>query len=151
MQVTRIAASDTHDLRRRVLRDGTTSDVVEFDGDELPTTFHLGIRHGDEVVAISTWLEQPLLIDPDRPAHQLRGMATAPGLQGGGLGSELLEAGISACGERGSAIVWAHARSTALAFYERHGFAVCGDEHIDPATGLPHIDVRRAVRTPRPG
>jgi predicted GNAT family N-acyltransferase len=141
MDVVEISAVDTHDLRRRVLRDGTASDVVVFDGDDLPTTFHLGIRHGDDVVAISTWLRRPLPGAPDVPAHQLRGMATAPELQGGGLGSRLLAAGVSACRDRGSELVWAHARSTALAFYERHGFTVCGDEYVDPTTGLPHIDV----------
>jgi predicted GNAT family N-acyltransferase len=151
MDIVEISAVDTHHLRGQVLRDGTASAVVEFDGDEFPTTFHLGIRIGDDVVAISTWLEQPHPNSPDRPAHQLRGMATAPERQGGGLGSELLAAGISACGDRGSEIVWAHARSTALAFYERHGFSVCGDEYVDPATGLPHVDVMRTVRTDRPG
>lgn len=141
MEVVPIETSDTHDLRRRVLRDGTASDIVEFDGDDLPTTFHLGIREDDTVVAVSTWLRRSLASDPDRPAHQLRGMATAPGRQGRGVGSELLAAGIQACGERGSEIVWAHARCTALEFYERHGFSVCGDEYVDAATGLAHVDV----------
>ena len=146
MDIVEIGAPDTHDLRREILRHGTLSDAVVFDGDDDPTTFHLGIRATNgEVVAISTWLERPCPIDPDRPAHQLRGMAIDPELQGGGLGSQLLGAGISACAERGSELVWAHARSTALTFYERHGFSVCGDEYVDPATGLPHVDVVRPV------
>jgi predicted GNAT family N-acyltransferase len=146
VQVVEIGAGDTHDLRRRVLRNGTASDVVVFDGDDLPTTFHLGISsHDGRIVAISTWLQRPHPGSPGRPAHQLRGMATAPDVQRAGLGSELLAAGITACGDRGSEIVWAHARSTALAFYERHGFTVCGDEYVEGATGLAHVDVVRSI------
>ena len=142
MQVISITATDTHDLRRRVLRNGTLSDQVVFDGDDDAETFHLGMRDdAGLLVATSTWLVRPHSAEPDRPAHQLRGMATEPSLQGAGAGSQLLLAGLDRCARRGSELVWAHARSTAVAFYERHGFVVCGDEYVDVATGLPHIDV----------
>ena len=152
MDIVEIDPVDTHDLRRHVLRHGTRSDAVVFDGDDQPTTFHLGIRTPDgHVVATSTWLARPYAAEPDRPAHQLRGMAIAPEQQGRGLGTRLLRAGLDMCAERGSEVLWAHARSTALGFYLRHGFTVCGDEYVDAATGLPHVDVAIAlVRTPRP-
>ena len=78
-------------------------------------------------------------------AHQLRGMAIEPDRQGEGIGAHLLAAGIERCAAAGSELVWAHARSTALDFYVRHGFTVSGDEYIEPATGLAHVDVVRAV------
>lgn len=143
MHVTRIDASDTHDLRRRVLRDGTASDVVVFDGDDEPATMHLAIRSSDgDIVAISTWLALACPDDPVVPAHQLRGMAIEPGLQGQGIGTLLLAAGIDRCAALGDGVVWAHARSTALDFYLRRGFTTYGDEYVDPTTGLAHIDVR---------
>ena len=153
MDVVTITATDTHDLRRRVLREGTFSDAVVFDGDDDAGTFHLGVRDGDgTIVAISTWLQRPHPTAPDRPAHQLRGMAIEPALQGSGVGSLLLAAGLAACAERGSEVVWAHARSTALAFYEGHGFVVYGEDYAEAATGLAHVDVVRtlAVKTLRP-
>jgi predicted GNAT family N-acyltransferase len=136
---------ETHPLRRAVLRRGTPSDEVVFDGDELATTFHLGLRAGGEVIAIGTWLERPY---PDRPGErgfQVRGMATVEARRGEGLGGLLLAAGIERCRAAGAALVWARARDTALAFYVGHGFATVGVGYVDPTTGLPHHDVIREI------
>lgn len=141
-----ITAQDTYPLRRRVLRDGTASDVVEFDGDDLDTTFHLGARIDGELVGISTWL---LRAYPDRPAEvafQLRGMATDPSLQRGrGVGTALLLAGLDRCRAAGATLVWARARDAALPFYERHGFTTAGLGYTDLTTALPHHDVLRTL------
>jgi predicted GNAT family N-acyltransferase len=136
---------ETHPLRRAVLRTGTPSDEVVFDGDELATTFHIGLRVGGEVVAIATWLERPY---PDRPGDrgfQVRGMATVAALRGEGLGGRLLAAGIERCRAAGAALVWARARDTALAFYGHHGFVTVGVGYVDLTTGLPHHDVIREI------
>lgn len=149
MDAVEIGAADTHDLRRRVLRNGTPSSDVKFDGDDDPTTFHLGVRDdAGAVVAISTWLERPHPDVSDLPAFQLRGMATEPKLHGSGIGSRLLDAGVDLCVARGGEVVWAHARSTALDFYLRHGFATIGNEYIDATTGLAHIDVLQRLIPP---
>lgn len=142
-RIVRLAANDTHALRRSVLRDGTASDVVEFDGDDEPATFHLGVAVDDEVVAISSWMRRPL--DDEPAAYQLRGMATAPAVGSTGVGSRLLRAGFDECKSRGATIVWARARITARDFYVRHGFEVIGDEFVDATTGLPHVLIRRPL------
>ncbi|MGA1594494.1 MAG: hypothetical protein ACO371_07615 [Ilumatobacteraceae bacterium] len=75
MRLVDLAASDTHDLRRRVLRVGTVTTSVVFDGDD--EAVHLGLVD-DGVVAVSSWFERR---HPDRPAltgFQLRGMAVEP-------------------------------------------------------------------------
>jgi predicted GNAT family N-acyltransferase len=145
-EIVEIDATDTHPLRRRVLRDGTASDVVEFEGDDLGTTFHLGARVGGELIGISTWV---LRAYPDRPADvafQLRGMATDPALQRRrGVGTALLLAGLDRCRAAGAALVWARARDTALPFYERHGFNTVGPGYTDLTTGLPHHDMLRSL------
>lgn len=145
-EIVEIAATDTHDLRRRILRRGTRSDVVVWDGDDDPTTFHLGVRTSDgELVAISTWL---LRRYPDRPAadaYQLRGMATAPPHRGSGVSSSLLRSGLDRCTTDGATLVWARARLAALTFYERHGFEAIGPEYVDLTTGLPHRDILRLL------
>ena len=136
---------ETHPLRRAVLRDGTPSDEVVFDGDELESTFHLGLRVEGELVAISTWLERPY---PDRPGDrgfQIRGMATVDAYRGEGFGTRLLEAGADRCRADGAALVWARARDTALPFYVRHGFSTIGVGYVDLTTGLPHHDVIREI------
>lgn len=146
VEIVEIAAADTHDLRRRVLRDGTPSDAVAWDGDEDLTTFHLGATADGELVAISTWLRNRY---PDRPAeegYQLRGMATEPAQRGTRVSSALLVAGLERCALLRADLVWARARVPALSFYERHGFEVVGPEYVDLTTGLPHRDIVRSLR-----
>ena len=138
--VVELTADETYPLRLAVLRGDTPSKVVSFDQDLLLGTFHLGVRDGRDVIAVSTWAPLP---HHDTPAVQLRGMATAAHLQGHGLGSLLLEAG---CLRAATIVevVWARARDTALAFYLDHGFTVEGDGFIDEQTQKPHhLIVRR--------
>lgn len=144
-EIVEITATDTHDLRRRVLRDGTPSDAVEWDGDDEPTTFHLGVRADGHVIAISTWRRHPY---PDRPAedaYQLRGMATDPSSRGTGVSARLLLTGLDRCAAEGATLVWARARVAALSFYERHGFDPVGPEYTDLTTGLRHRDILRTL------
>lgn len=145
-EIVEITAVETHDLRRRILRQGTPSDVVVWDGDDERSTFHLGVRvPGGELVAISTWLVRRY---PDRPAEeafQLRGMATDPARRGTGVSSGLLLAGLDRCAAEGASLVWARARVAALSFYARHGFEPIGPEYTDLTTGLPHRDILRPV------
>lgn len=144
--VVEIAAADTHDVRRSVLRAGTPSDVVVWDGDDDRQTFHLGVRApSGDVIAVSTWLWRRY---PDRPAvagFQLRGMATDPAHRSTGIGGRMLLAGLDRCAAQGSGLVWARARVTALAFYVRYGFEPVGPEYTDLTTGLDHRDIVRPV------
>jgi GNAT superfamily N-acetyltransferase len=141
LTVVELAAEETHPLRLTVLRGDTPSRSVTFAEDHLPGTFHLGVRDGDVLVAISTWIPRP---HHDEPGVQLRGMATAPDLQGRGVGALLLEAGCLRAGTI-APLVWARARDTALPFYLRHGFVVEGDGFIDEHTAKPHHLITRRL------
>ena len=144
-EIVDLSAEDTHALRRTILRDGTAGDVVVFDGDDLPTTLHLGAVFDSKVVAISTWLVRDHPDHPDRSGVQLRGMATAPEHRGSDISAEVLEAGIARSRDAGADFVWARARVAALNFYLRHGFDQMGDEYIDSTTGLAHHDIFRLI------
>ena len=138
--VVELTADETQALRLTVLRGDTPTQVVAFPEDLLPGTFHLGVRDGRDVVAVSTWAPRP---HNDSPAVQLRGMATAAHLQGQGLGALLLESGCLRAATMAE-LVWARARDTALGFYLRHGFTIDGDGFIDETTQKPHhLIVRR--------
>jgi GNAT superfamily N-acetyltransferase len=141
--VIELTAGQTHPLRLDVLRRGTPSRDVAFPEDELPSTLHLGVELDGVVVGVSTWIHNA---HPDLPAGrgaQLRGMATAPQLQGHGIGGLILETGLGRMFESGHELVWARARDTALGFYERHGFVRRGAGYVDGYTGIPHHDIVR--------
>ena len=129
------------DLRRRVLRDGTPSSDPRFAADERPGTFHLAAIAGGRVVGVATFTPQPLASRPGAQAAQLRGMATEPDARGTGAGRALFQAGVERLRASGYALLWAKARDSALAFYERVGMHVEGDSYVTPETGLPHHTV----------
>jgi predicted GNAT family N-acyltransferase len=132
--VVELDPTETHPLRRAVLRNDIPGRPVTFDGDDRPGTVHLGVRDGDDLVAVSTWL---LNAYGGEPAVQLRGMATAPHLQGRGIGGMLIEAGCRRAFQV-VPLIWARARDSALQFYVRHGFVVEGEGFIDETTRVPH-------------
>lgn len=143
--VVELAPEDTHDLRRRVLRQhlsGPEADV-DYPADRAPGTVHLGIRVDGEVVAIATFSREPA---PGRPeglaAARLRGMAVAPDRQGTGLGAALVDAAMRSLADDGIEVCWANARRPALGFYRRLGFTEEGEEF--ESLGIPH---RVVVRT----
>lgn len=145
MPVVEISPHDTHPLRRSVLRTGTASTQVIFDGDDEATTFHLGVREGGDLIAVATWMWRRY---PDLPAldgFQVRGMAIDPARQGSGVGALILGAGLQRCADQGAAVVWARARMSALGFYLRHGFETKGPRYTDLTTGLPHVDIVRLL------
>ena len=85
-------------------------------------------------------------VEADAPGVQLRGMAVDKTLQSHGVGALLLSAGIERARGLGAHNVWARARDTALAFYERNGMHVVGDAFLDDATGMSHHLVVMDVR-----
>lgn len=140
-----LTAEDTYSLRLAVLRARTPSTDASFDGDDLATTFHLGVRLGGSIVAVSTWMERRYPDRPNLPGFQLRGMASAPAHRGSGLARMVLEVGIDRCRRLRAELVWARARDEAIGFYDRHGFVVVGKGYIDLVTDLPHHDIIKVL------
>lgn len=143
LEISELSASQTHALRRSILRAGTPSDVVTFIEDTEPTTWHLGIRDraSGEILATSSWIRRDHPCAPDHSGIQLRQMAVASDLQRLGLGMKLLRAGVEMAQHRGADIVWARTRDSAASFYACAGWEVVGDGYIDSATALPHHDM----------
>jgi predicted GNAT family N-acyltransferase len=139
-RVVELESTQTHDLRSRVLRDGTPTSNLVWPGDDLDSTVHLGVVIGDsaEPVAISTWLRQQSPDLENGIGAQLRGMATDPTVRGSGLGTLLLRAGLERAEQDGADHAWANARSAVLDFYLAHNFVVTSDEFLRAETAIPH-------------
>lgn len=141
VEIREITSAQTHDLRRRVLRDGAADASVEWPSDDEATTVHLGAVIDEQIVGVSTWSTAPDPHAPELESVQLRGMATDPAGAGQGIGRALLDAGVRRSTDAGAQRVWANARVTALGFYERAGMIVSGAVFVTEATGLPHRHV----------
>ena len=156
-QIDLIPASETHDLRHRVLRAGKPLSTCKFDGDTDLNTFHLGILQ--EMTGVSADSEKTILgicslyarpipdqtNDINGSFWQLRGMATAPEARQQGLGKRLLEAAEKEVIKRGGTGIWANAREAALNFYHHNGYQDIGG-HFDIAeVGLHQRIIKRFV------
>ena len=136
VEIQRIAAADTYDLRARALRDGDSA-AVRVPDDDLPGAWHLGARHSGALVGVASFYPRPSPLAADVAATQLRFMAVDPAMRGRGIGRQLLDHALCELGKQRAGMLWANARDTALEFYPSLGFTVIGDGFIHEP-GLPH-------------
>ncbi len=139
-------------LRRAVLRPGQPYEASRYVSEELG--INVAARLDDQVVGCVTLFpasfagpgEEDGPLDALVPtaaqgrfAWRLRGMATGEGRRSTGVGSAVLAFGLEAVRERGAEVVWCNARTLALPFYLRHGFATTGSEFLSGgAAKIPH-------------
>jgi GNAT superfamily N-acetyltransferase len=134
-----ITAAETITVRWPILRPGFPRETAVFDGDDAPATLHLGAFDGERPVGVASIYLAACPAKPDvSPAWQLRGMATLPEVRGAGFGKALLDACVAAARERGAAILWCNARTSAADFYARNGWRIVGEEFDIPTVG-PHF------------
>ncbi len=113
---------------------------LEFTAEELadePHCFHLVALAGADVIA--TLLFKPL----DARTLKMRQVAVRPDLQRGGIGVRLVRFAEAFARERGCERIVAHARGTAIAFYERLGYAAVGEPFIENT--IPHMVVTKTL------
>ncbi|MBD1391350.1 GNAT family N-acetyltransferase [Neiella sp. HB171785] len=126
LDICAISAADTLAIRLPVLRPGRPASSAVFDGDEEPSTIHLGAIVDDDIVAVVSLMKTPMVEQIDQVAYQLRGMATQPQWQGRGLGRQLLAACNHAVDQAQGDIIWCNARSHVVGFYRAAGYQAIG-------------------------
>lgn len=122
-------------LREEVIIRGTNR-PNEYPTDRDAGTLHFaGLRDG-EVVCCATFVLTEWFREP---AYQLRGMATAPALQGTGIGSKtLLAAEEHILLNTDVRQLWCNARTGAVPFYKRLGWSALSEPFDIPNVG-PHV------------
>ncbi|MCL4695126.1 MAG: GNAT family N-acetyltransferase [Candidatus Hydrogenedentes bacterium] len=129
------------DLRNEVIIQGTGRTSPEFPGDFDPSTVHMGAFVGDRNVGCATFLESSW---EDEPAWQLRGMATAPDVRGGGIGARLLRESEAVLAQRSPIrLLWCNARKVAIPFYVKLDWKIETDEFLTPGIGMQRKMTKR--------
>jgi GNAT superfamily N-acetyltransferase len=144
IDVRRASVEEIRPLRETVLRPGLPAEASVYPQDQ--DAVHVGAWNAGDLVGCATvfpepWPGPPEVVD----AWRLRGMAVSPDLQGRGIGRQVLAAAVRAAAESGAPLLWANARSTALAFYMKEGWQVVGAEFVTNDTGLQHRKIVREV------
>lgn len=140
----RATAAEVVDLRWRVLRAGLPREAAVFDGDADPAALHYAAVDGGGGAVVSCATLHPSAWD-GTPAYQLRGMATDDACRGLGLGRGLL--GLAEADVRRATpvrLLWCNARTPAVPFYRRLGWAV-RSETFDIPTAGPHVRMTRVL------
>ena len=125
-------------LRHAVLRPGFPERSAIFDGDDLESTQHFAaIANGQIVSCLSLYAAEWT----NKPARQLRGMATTGNLQRRGIGRQLLSFAVDP-----RVLHWCNARVEAIGFYAKAGWTVESEPFEIPTVG-PHV---KMLRLPQP-
>lgn len=85
-----------------------------------------------------------MLVKEEPGVVRLRQMAVSNNLQGKGIGRALMNFAENIARDRGFKKLTMHARKTAIGFYERLGYEVCGDEFQEVT--IPHYVMEKKLR-----
>ena len=144
VEVARVDAGVTLPLRQRILRPHQT--VAELAAEDDAEAVHFAALDGGDVVGVGlVQREVPAWGSlGDGPWWRLRGMATDEAWRNRGVGAAVLDAVVIHVREAGGGRLWCEARTPALSFYVRAGFATHGEAWVDPLIG-PHVAMHRLV------
>jgi GNAT superfamily N-acetyltransferase len=143
LEVRDVDLGDVSELRARVLRSHMPGTPAAAPSDDLADTWLLGAFRGERLVGTVTAFPEEAPGHPGIPAQRFRFMAVELSEQGSGVGTALLNAVVAGARARGSRLLWANGRDSALDFYTRLGFEVVGEGFSDTTSLLPHHVVIR--------
>lgn len=135
VEVKEISTSETYKVRHQVLRQGKPIDSCKFEGDDLGTTFHLGLYYYSELIGVVTYIKNTNELFQSTSQYQLRGMAILQQFQGKKLGNVLLQKGEQLLKAKKCDLVWCNAREIAVNFYSNFGFQISGESFLIPEIG----------------
>lgn len=124
IQIKFITPAETYVVRHPVLRVGKPVESCKLEGDENPTTFHLGAYMDGQLVGVVSMLIQEYSGQSHQKSYQLRGMAVLASKQGRGIGAQLIAAAEEEVTNRGGDFIWMNARLKAVNFYTSLGYTI---------------------------
>ena len=144
VEVKKINSFETLKVRHQVLRQGKPIDTCKFEGDDLETTFHIGLFYYSELIGVVTYTKNNNSSFKNDSQYQLRGMAILQPFQGKKFGNILLEEGEKLLKTKKCSLIWCNARESAVNFYSKFGFKKSGDAFEIPEIGT-HFAMYKTV------
>lgn len=139
VQVKEITSAETIPIRHQVLRQGKSIESCCFEGDNLATTFHLGLYYYGELIGIASYMNNCNNNFDNKNQYQLRGMAILQQFQGKRLGNVLLEKGAQLLKQKNITLLWCNSRENAIKFYSKFGFNIYGKPFDIPHIGTHYV------------
>jgi len=129
-----IDASETWDLRHRVMWPEKTIDYVKLEEDKAG--IHFGLFKGGQLMSVVS------LFIVDQQA-QFRKFATDNGVQGQGYGTKLLEHLMEVAQHYNITKIWCNARTEKALFYRRFGMIEVSEEFSKE--GISYVKMQRTI------
>jgi phosphoribosylformimino-5-aminoimidazole carboxamide ribotide isomerase len=133
MNIRRINADDTLQLRRDVLYPNRTLTEMKMDHDA--EGLHYGVFDQDQLVTVVS-------LFPGQESAQFRKLATAAAAQGKGFGKAVLAHLADFCRKHHIGLLWCNARDTAVSFYDQLGYTPVGDFFIKDGITFLKMELR---------
>ncbi|MEY4011156.1 MAG: hypothetical protein RIT22_280 [Bacteroidota bacterium] len=133
-----ITATETYPVRHIVLRAGKPIESCRFEGDELPSTHHLGYFLDNQLIGLASLFESENLLLGGEKSFQIRGMAVLDSHQKKGIGKALIQEAEAFCKKQNTTLIWFNARTSAVGFYKKLGYEIVGAEFEIKEVG-PHF------------
>ena len=124
--IKKITTEATFSVRNPVLRPNLPVESCRFEGDQLPSTVHLGYFDQEKLVGIVSVFEKANANWPNSSQIQIRGMAVLEDFQKQGIGEKLIQTVIKEALNNKTELIWFNARKNAVPFYEKLGFHIYG-------------------------
>lgn len=132
-----ITATETYNIRQRVLRPEHPPEACIFENDEAESSIHLGVFTENALVGIVSFMKENSSQFQSNH-YRMRGMAVLPEYQGRGLGKMLVIQGERLIRDKRVDLLWFNAREIAVLFYKKLGFTIKGAAFEIPGVG-PHF------------
>ncbi len=139
-----ITAIETYPVRQPVLRAGKPIESCHFQGDEWPSTHHLGYFINNQLIGVVSLFEAKNLILGEEKSIQIRGMAVLDSHQKTGIGNQLIQEAENYCRKQNAILIWFNARTSAVGFYEKLGYKIEGSEFEIQEVG-PHFLMSKKI------
>lgn len=137
VEIIKIAASETYQIRLEVLRENIPL-PYKFDGDLDEETFHFGAFIANELIAVSSYMKVSNKNFTGNQ-YQLRGMATLSKYQGCGAGKLMMDEAFAVFKKLDVNCLWCNARVIAVDFYKKQGLQTFGEKFDIPYVGDHYV------------
>lgn len=137
IQIRIISAEQTRPLRHRILRPNQDFAETLYPMDTHAETFHIGAIQEGKIVGVLSMYPENREGRFSKQRMRLRGMAVDLDLQNHGIGRQLVHFALTQAEQREKIEVWCNARTSAVGFYQKLGFAIKGEEFEIAGIG-PH-------------
>jgi len=138
IEIKSVRLEDIIDVRHAVLRQGLPRSSCYYPEDSFKHTIHFAASNKDTIIGCASLYKES---HPDfklKQSWRIRGMAVLEEFQSQAVGRQLLEACINHGITQKADVLWCNARIHAMAFYQREGFKIIGEEFEIPEIG-PHF------------